>query len=165
MKTLFKIFFVLLLFFACPKFSFANGDTIPGDTTAKYDLWDPRNPDCPCHQYQNLADEEYKKLQQQNGNGQTNNNNNSNNNPTDHNPVNNNPDNTNNGNNSSDSTATATAHSTTSSSDGSSKHYSEKLIDWKVMNKWMRKVKKTMRRRGNGTKRGNHRLATCFHWD
>ena len=28
----------------------------------KYDINDPRNPDCPCHQHQKLADEEYKKL-------------------------------------------------------------------------------------------------------
>jgi hypothetical protein len=29
----------------------------------KYDLNDPRNPDCPCHQYQKMADEAYKQLQ------------------------------------------------------------------------------------------------------
>jgi len=26
---------------------------------SKYDLNDPRNPDCPCHKYQKIADEEY----------------------------------------------------------------------------------------------------------
>lgn len=28
---------------------------------SRYDINDPRNPNCPCHQYQKLADEEYKK--------------------------------------------------------------------------------------------------------
>jgi hypothetical protein len=34
----------------------AGGDT----TKVKYDINDPRNPDCPCHKYQQMADEEYK---------------------------------------------------------------------------------------------------------
>ncbi len=29
---------------------------------AQYDLNDPRNPDCPCHKYQKLADEEFMRL-------------------------------------------------------------------------------------------------------
>ena len=29
---------------------------------SKFDLNDPRNPDCPCHKYQKIADEEYFKL-------------------------------------------------------------------------------------------------------
>ncbi|MBK9285997.1 MAG: hypothetical protein IPM51_17005 [Sphingobacteriaceae bacterium] len=29
---------------------------------SNYDINDPRNPNCPCHKYQKLADEEYKKL-------------------------------------------------------------------------------------------------------
>lgn len=29
------------------------------DSTRVYDINDPENPDCPCHQYQQLADEEY----------------------------------------------------------------------------------------------------------
>jgi hypothetical protein len=34
-----------------------------GDSTkSKYALTDPRNPDCPCHKYQKLADEEYARL-------------------------------------------------------------------------------------------------------
>lgn len=28
----------------------------------KYDINDPRNPNCPCHKYQKLADDEYKAL-------------------------------------------------------------------------------------------------------
>jgi hypothetical protein len=38
--------------------------TAPGDSTKqKYDINDPRNPDCPCHKYQKLAEDEYNKLQ------------------------------------------------------------------------------------------------------
>ncbi len=36
-----------------------------GDTSKKYPIDDPRNPDCPCHKYQKLADEEYKRLQEE----------------------------------------------------------------------------------------------------
>ena len=42
----------------------SNNSTNPGDSAKnKYDINDPRNPHCPCHQYQKLADEEYAKLQ------------------------------------------------------------------------------------------------------
>ena len=34
--------------------------SIKSQTT--FDINDPRNPHCPCHKYQKLADEEYKKL-------------------------------------------------------------------------------------------------------
>jgi hypothetical protein len=35
--------------------------SLPKDSTKqKYDLNDPRNPDCPCHKYQKLAEDEYK---------------------------------------------------------------------------------------------------------
>jgi hypothetical protein len=38
--------------------------TLPGDSLkTKYDINDPRNPHCPCHQYQKLADEEFARLQ------------------------------------------------------------------------------------------------------
>jgi hypothetical protein len=33
-----------------------------GDSTKLFPLNDPRNPNCPCHQHQKLADEEYKRL-------------------------------------------------------------------------------------------------------
>ncbi len=39
----------------------ANAGTINKDSLkSKYDLNDPRNPNCPCHKHQKLADEEYK---------------------------------------------------------------------------------------------------------
>ena len=31
-------------------------------TQTTFDINDPRNPHCPCHKYQKLADEEYKKM-------------------------------------------------------------------------------------------------------
>lgn len=49
-------YFVMLCFFTT--MAFAGGDS----TKTKFPLDDPRNPDCPCHKYQKLADDEYKKL-------------------------------------------------------------------------------------------------------
>jgi hypothetical protein len=55
MKTILYITGFLFASYA----SFATG----GDTTkVKYDINDPRNPDCPCHKYQQLADEEYQRM-------------------------------------------------------------------------------------------------------
>lgn len=45
------ILFLLVLFFSV---------RVNSQTT--FDINDPRNPNCPCHKYQKLADEEYKKL-------------------------------------------------------------------------------------------------------
>jgi hypothetical protein len=40
--------------------------------TSQYDINDPRNPHCPCHKYQKIADEEFAKLQRagNKGNGE-----------------------------------------------------------------------------------------------
>lgn len=38
-----------------------------GQDATQYDINDPRNPNCPCHKYQKLANEEYKKLLAQAG--------------------------------------------------------------------------------------------------
>lgn len=35
---------------------------VSGQSIEKYELNDPRNPDCPCHKYQKSAEEEYKQL-------------------------------------------------------------------------------------------------------
>lgn len=45
------ILFLLVLFFS-----------VNGKSQATFDISDPRNPHCPCHKYQKLADEEYVKL-------------------------------------------------------------------------------------------------------
>ena len=45
------ILFLLVLFFS------ANTEA-----QTSFDLNDPRNPQCPCHKYQKLADDEFKKL-------------------------------------------------------------------------------------------------------
>ena len=45
------ILFSLVLFFSW---------SVKSQTT--FDINDPRNPHCPCHKYQKLADDEYKKL-------------------------------------------------------------------------------------------------------
>lgn len=51
------VFFILL----CCNFCFANALVLKDDSL-KFDITDPRNPKCPCHKYQKLADEEYKKF-------------------------------------------------------------------------------------------------------
>lgn len=47
-----------LLFFCLIQISFAQSN----DIKQVYDLNDPRNPDCPCHKYQKMADDEFKKI-------------------------------------------------------------------------------------------------------
>ena len=63
MKTL----VLLLTLFALPNPGsiFASGPGSGRDSTRQqsFGLNDPRNPDCPCHKYQQLAEEEYRKLQ------------------------------------------------------------------------------------------------------
>ncbi|MGZ3885757.1 MAG: hypothetical protein ACXVPQ_10550 [Bacteroidia bacterium] len=56
---------VLLVFLVLPSNSFSENENSPftDSTKTKYALNDPRNPDCPCHKYQKLADDEFKKLQ------------------------------------------------------------------------------------------------------
>ena len=54
-----KRFFLFLSFMFI--LAIANSNTINKDSLkSKYDLNDPRNPNCPCHKHQKLADEEYK---------------------------------------------------------------------------------------------------------
>lgn len=47
----------------------ANSRLEADSTKSKYALNDPRNPACPCHQYQAQADKEYAKLLQKSGQG------------------------------------------------------------------------------------------------
>ncbi len=51
----------LFLFFLI-QISFAQ----PNNSKQEFDLNDPRNPDCPCHKYQKMADEEFRKTQKEN---------------------------------------------------------------------------------------------------
>jgi hypothetical protein len=38
----------------------------PADSVKiKYDITDPRNPDCPCHKYQKLAEKEFKRISEE----------------------------------------------------------------------------------------------------
>ena len=53
-----RLFLFLLLLSGFPLLS----EAMVSDTAkSKYPLNDPRNPDCPCHQYQRMADEEYRR--------------------------------------------------------------------------------------------------------
>lgn len=47
-----------LLFFLFTQISFAQ----PGNDKQVFDLNDPRNPDCPCHKYQKMADDEFEQI-------------------------------------------------------------------------------------------------------
>jgi hypothetical protein len=38
----------------------------PGNDKQVFDLNDPRNPDCPCHKYQKMADDEFEQLNKKN---------------------------------------------------------------------------------------------------
>jgi len=58
MKNLKIVFFIL----SCFQFSFANAIVKEDSLKSRFDINDPRNPNCPCHKYQKLADEEYRKL-------------------------------------------------------------------------------------------------------
>jgi len=54
-----KRFFLFLSFMFI--LTIVNAGTINKDSLkSKYDINDPRNPNCPCHKYQKIADEEYK---------------------------------------------------------------------------------------------------------
>lgn len=47
-----------LLFFLFTQISFAQ----TGNDKPVFDLNDPRNPDCPCHKYQKMADDEFEQI-------------------------------------------------------------------------------------------------------
>jgi len=57
---------VILIFTFLLFFKVVNATPFFEDSTkTKYELNDPRNPNCPCHKYQKLADEEFKLRQTQ----------------------------------------------------------------------------------------------------
>ena len=67
MKTKSKYqFLVVLLLFGAQLLCASNG-TESDSTKGKYPLNDPRNPSCPCHKYQKLADMEYAQLLKKSG--------------------------------------------------------------------------------------------------
>jgi hypothetical protein len=57
----------LLILFSCAGFflfsrTISNGDSLKN----KFPINDPRNPDCPCHRQQELAEQEYRSRQSEN---------------------------------------------------------------------------------------------------
>lgn len=60
LRTLRLIFLFLFLI----KIPFAQ-------TNQQYDINDPRNPNCPCHKYQKMADDEFEQLQKKNKSNQS----------------------------------------------------------------------------------------------
>ena len=140
--NLFLCLLLLFIFTFClPKTSSACTIAYyPDSTKTKYELNDPRNPDCPCHAAQKQAEEEYKKLQQQQSQDGTNVVNSEND------PVNNNKDDSGTGN-------------------VGTKHYSKSNKRLKHMTKCVKKIKRRMGKKNNGTKKGKRRLANCFHFN
>jgi hypothetical protein len=141
--------------------------------TGKYDLNDPRNPDCPCHKAQKLADDEYRNSQVQQGNK----------NPVNNDPVHVNEDvnrgnnsNVNRGNNSdvnrgnpadnvnANADINTNQTSYTGGSSGSQKHYSKFYKFSKKMKRWTKKMNRKLKSKNKGTKGGKFRVADCFHW-
>ena len=53
---------ILAFVLFCFQFSFANAIQKGDSLKSRFDINDPRNPQCPCHKYQKLADEEYRKF-------------------------------------------------------------------------------------------------------
>ncbi|MFL5752328.1 MAG: hypothetical protein ACJ76F_02890 [Bacteroidia bacterium] len=55
---------LFLFFFSIASRTLAYSSPELTDTTKKsFPLNDPRNPDCPCHKYQKIADDEYREMQ------------------------------------------------------------------------------------------------------
>jgi hypothetical protein len=50
-------FFVMIMILCCNSFKLYSQNNI-----AKFDINDPRNPDCPCHKRQKLAEDEYARM-------------------------------------------------------------------------------------------------------
>ncbi len=135
----------------------SNEKAIVPDTSI-YDINDPRNPDCPCHKAQQLADEEFRNNQQQRGNS----------NPVDRGRgVNENDNATNNdrGGNSDNVNVNINTNKTpvTTGSSGSQKHYSKFEKFERKMKRWSKKVHRKMKSKNKGTKGGKFRVADCFH--
>jgi hypothetical protein len=168
-----KLFWVVILFLGflfLPKTSAASDNSVVPDTNiVKYDLNDPRNPDCPCHKAQQLAEDEYRKSQMQQQQQNPVDNSVAQNNEVNENPVNSNPVNRGNVSNDDVNSSNASDVNTnkttfTGGSSGSQKHYSGFYKFQKKVRKWTRKMNRKLGKKNNGTKKGKFRVADCFHY-
>lgn len=154
------LLFIIVLFLFPIRGESRTSLTDPDSTKQKYELNDPRNPDCPCHAAQKLADEEYRKQQEQNAI----NNAKQNDDPANKNKENpsdvNHPDN-----NKQNSDVNTNKNNSGISTGGTAKHYSKSNSGLKQMNKWMKHLKRQLGKKNNGTKKGKRRLASCFHFN
>lgn len=142
--------------------------------TGKYDLNDPRNPDCPCHKAQKLADDEYRRSQLQQVNKDSNpvnqdndSNHNTNKDVNRDNPVNNdNPVDRGNPADQVNSNTNSNANKNSYSSGTSvpQGHYSKFYKFSKKMKRWTKKMNRKLKSKNKGTKGGKFRVADCFHW-
>lgn len=165
---LFRVVILFLGFCFLPTTSSASID--PDTNIVKYDLNDPRNPDCPCHKAQQIAEDEYRNSQvhqRQNtvDRNEVNENNNASNSDKSSTSNSGNSNASNNGNTNSNNSDVNTNKTTfTSGSSGSQNHYSKFYKFQKKMKKWNKKVKRKLGKKNNGTKKGKRRVADCFHW-
>ena len=152
------VFILMILFSPSVRAkSFSSVEKVIVPDTNKYDINDPRNPDCPCHKAQKLANDEYRNSQVQKDN-----------NPVDHNPVNNNDvsntnDNSNSNNSNTNSDVNTNKTTYTSSGGGSQKHYSKFYKFQKKMKRWTKKMNRKLKNKNKGTKGGKINIADCFH--
>lgn len=161
---------LFLVFMSHGLFATEKPETIPGDTDEvaqqqEYDINDPRNPNCPCHQWQKKADEEYQRNQQQQNNPvvQDDANNANKDANTDNNRT---QDDFNDKSRDDSNRQTNSQQSQTSSSSGGGSSHVKRGVDMPHL-AIGKKTKKALRRIGrkrNGTKKWRRSVVDCFHF-
>lgn len=144
--------------------------SIPGDTDEvaqqEYDINDPRNPDCPCHQWQKQADEEYQRMQQQQSNPvvqhQTNDANNDAAKSSDQKSDNSNDH----ADNPDEQSGRQQSSQSANSSGGGSNSHVKRGVDMPdiAVGKKTKKILRRMGRKRNGTKKWRRSMVDCFHF-
>lgn len=144
-------------------------ESIPGDTDEvaqqQYDINDPRNPNCPCHQWQKKADEEYQRNQQHQNNPvvQDDANNANQDADTDNNRT---QDDSKDKSRDDSNRQTNSQQSQTSSGSGGGSSHVKRGVDMPhlAIGKKTKKVLRRMGRKRNGTKKTRRSIVDCFHW-
>lgn len=136
--TRYAIAFLFLLLFLPADVS-ARSAPDPDSTKKQLDINDPANPDCPCHQHQKQAEEEYRRMMGQNTNegDSASHDVELENDPVDHETVTN-----------------------TGDSRNLSKTKSWKKLKWAGIKKWKRRLGN----KHHGTKRHRFNINGCYHW-
>lgn len=136
--------FILILLFSQNAFSQKN------IITQEYDINDPRNPNCPCHKYQQMADNEYEQSKRQQENQFV------------LNTDNLNPANNNSGNNSSSRSEKSFSSDRSESSGGSSS--ANKRVKKKKSGIWIRKKINRSKLKHSKIKKLKPDYSVCYKW-